>query len=478
MAPGSELPGKRVYTVTDLTRTLKGVIEGEFTRVWVEGELSNFRVFSSGHAYFSLKDANAQLSGVMWRGTRSRMKFQPKDGDQVLVQGRLTVYEQRGNYQVVVDSMEPTGLGALQAAFEQLKAKLEKEGLFSPARKRPLPRIAWNIGIVTSPSGAVIRDMIRTLKRRFPGLRIVLAPVAVQGDGAAPQIANAIAELNRRGGFDVLIVGRGGGSLEDLWAFNEEIVARAIASSAIPVVSAVGHETDFTIADFVADHRASTPTAAAEIVAPERDAIEQWLDETMARMADEVTDRIDRHAQRVDELDERLLRGVRGAVATQRNILSGVTRHLSALSPAVRLGHDRQRLGSAIARLSRSLIGERQRKEMRFEEASRRLGRLSPERLVADASTSLARTTARLDAAFTRIAESRSARLATLTGKLDALSPLGALSRGYALVTDADGAVVKAASTLKDGDGVTLRFADGERKATVGEPGPRQEKLF
>ncbi|MBF0170234.1 MAG: exodeoxyribonuclease VII large subunit [Nitrospinae bacterium] len=479
--PSGELPGKRVYTVAGLTAALKGVIEGGFSRVWVEGELSGWKVYGSGHAYFTLKDAEAQLSGVMWRGSRTRLRFEPKDGDRALVQGKLTVYEQRGNYQIVVDSMEPTGLGALQAALEQLKAKLEKEGLFDPARKRKLPPIAWNVGIVTSPTGAVIRDMIRTLKRRFPGVRIVLAPVAVQGEGAAPQIAQAIADLNRLGGLDVLIVGRGeggGGSLEDLWAFNEEIVARAISASAIPVVSAVGHETDFTIADFVADVRASTPTAAAEIVAPERAGIEEYLAETVRRMAVGVRERIDRHAQRTDEMEERLRRGIAATLIARRRQLDGLTRHLAAVSPAVRLKHDERRMTVSAQRLIRAMTALLERRSAKVGELSRRLAPLTPGRRFADATASLARTTVRLDASMRRIAETRGARLAVVAGKLSALSPLGALARGYALVTDADGQVVKSVAAVKTGSAVSIRLADGTVDAVVGPPAPRQERLF
>jgi exodeoxyribonuclease VII large subunit len=476
--PG-EPPGKRVFSVGELTRRLKGVVETTFPRIRVEGELSNFKVYASGHAYFTLKDNEAQIKGVIWRTALGRVRFEPKDGDQVVVTGKISVYEPRGEYQIVVDAMEPKGLGALQAAFEALKKKLIAEGLFADARKRPLPRIAWNVGIVTSPSGAVIRDMIRTLNRRFPGLRVVLAPVAVQGEEAAPQIAQALADLNRLGGLDVIIVGRGGGSLEDLWAFNEEIVARAIAASAVPVVSAVGHETDFTIADFVADRRASTPTAAAEMVAPERDAVEDFVDQAVRRMTAELTDLVEGYAQRTDEFGERLAWGIRRTAQSFRRRIEAAARHLAALSPAQRLKHDRQRLTVAETKLTHALTRLAEKRRAGFEAAAGRIGVLRPIRWVERADERTARLEQRLAVAMTRGIDARSALFRSTVGKLDAYSPLAVLSRGYAIVTDEKGAVVKSAGAVKDGDSIALRLADGSVEATVGRTKTgRQERLF
>jgi exodeoxyribonuclease VII large subunit len=476
--PG-EPPGKRVFSVGELTRRLKGVVETTFPRIRVEGELSNFKVYASGHAYFTLKDNEAQIKGVIWRTALGRVRFEPKDGDQVVVTGKISVYEPRGEYQIVVDAMEPKGLGALQAAFEALKKKLIAEGLFADARKRPLPRIAWNVGIVTSPSGAVIRDMIRTLNRRFPGLRVVLAPVAVQGEEAAPQIAQALADLNRLGGLDVIIVGRGGGSLEDLWAFNEEIVARAIAASAVPVVSAVGHETDFTIADFVADRRASTPTAAAEMVAPERDAVEDFVDQAVRRMTAELTDLVEGYAQRTDEFGERLAWGIRRTAQSFRRRIEAAARHLAALSPAQRLKHDRQRLTVAETKLTHALTRLAEKRRAGFEAAAGRIEVLRPIRWVERADERTARLEQRLAVAMTRGIDARSALFRSTVGKLDAYSPLAVLSRGYAIVTDEKGAVVKSAGAVKDGDSIALRLADGSVEATVGRTKTgRQERLF
>jgi len=258
----------KVYSVSEITRHIRTLLEGQFSEIGLEGEISNFKAATSGHLYFSLKDANSQIRCVLFRGMAQKLRFKPEDGLSVLLFGRVTVYELRGEYQILVDHMEPQGIGALQLAFEQLKKKLEAEGLFDASRKKPLPFLPKKIGIVTSPTGAVIRDMIHVLTRRFPNIQILLNPVAVQGLQAGPEIASAIFEMSERDDLDVLIVGRGGGSIEDLWAFNEEVVARAIAHCRIPVVSAVGHETDFTIADFVADVRAPTPSAAAELVVP------------------------------------------------------------------------------------------------------------------------------------------------------------------------------------------------------------------
>jgi exodeoxyribonuclease VII large subunit len=263
--------GPRIFSVSELTSEIRGVLESRYGEVWVEGEISNCRVWNTGHLYFTLKDANAQLRAVMWRTALRGVKFKPEDGLQVIARGRLGVYEPKGEYQLVCDLLEPRGFGALQLALDQLKKKLLAEGLFDPARKRPLPKLPRKIGIVTSLDGAALRDIIKVLSRRYPNAHLVIAPTRVQGDGAARDIVGALDRVGRIEGVDVVIVGRGGGALEDLWSFNEEIVARAIARCPVPVISAVGHETDVTVADLVADLRAPTPSAAAEIVVTARD---------------------------------------------------------------------------------------------------------------------------------------------------------------------------------------------------------------
>jgi exodeoxyribonuclease VII large subunit len=296
----------RVLTVSRLTALIKDVVEDNFVQVLVEGELSNFAAPSSGHYYFSLKDEKAQIRAVMFRPQNRLLPFRPENGMQVICSGRISLYAQRGEIQLVVETLEPRGVGSLQVAFEQLKGKLAAEGLFTEERKRPLPPFPKTIGVATSASGAAIHDILNVLRRRNAGVRVVLRPVRVQGEGAATEIAEAIADLNRFGEADVLIVGRGGGSLEDLWAFNEEAVARAIHASETPVISAVGHEVDFTIADFVADLRAPTPSAAAELVVKSRLELEGHLDHLLLRLAAQMQGRLELLAERVEGLFRRL----------------------------------------------------------------------------------------------------------------------------------------------------------------------------
>lgn len=346
----------RALSVTELTRQVKGVLERGFPPLWVEGEVSNFRRYGSGHCYFTLKDAGAQLSAVIWRGAFGALRFEPQDGMQVLAHGSIKVYEPRGQYQLVVDRMEASGLGALAAAFERLKAQLAEEGLFDEARKKPLPSFPQRIALVTSPSGAAIRDMMKVILGRWPTLELVVVPVRVQGDGAAREIAEGIRDANRVGGIDVMIVGRGGGSIEDLWAFNEEVVARAIADSKIPVISAVGHEVDFTIADFVADVRAATPSHAGELVVPEKAAVAEHLvrlrEQLPAALGERLRlarerlraigssyalrhpgERLQVHRQRLDDLQARLAPAAKGRLAEVRLHLEGLSGQLEGLSP-------------------------------------------------------------------------------------------------------------------------------------------------
>ncbi len=282
----------KILTITDLTKSLKENIEGNFSNVWLKGEISNFKIYQSGHYYFTLKDAHAQISAVMFKGYQRLLKFDVKEGLSVIAHGRLSIYEARGQYQILVDQLEPEGVGALRLAFEQLKEKLSREGLFDPARKRALPSVPQKIGLVTSIDGAVVHDMVNILRRRFPNIHLIIYPVRVQGDGAAQEIVSAIGYFSKNKSVDLVIVGRGGGSLEDLWAFNEEIVARAVAACSVPVVSAVGHETDFTICDFVADVRAPTPSAAAELCVPVKEDLVARIDEQKARLISLMQNRI------------------------------------------------------------------------------------------------------------------------------------------------------------------------------------------
>jgi exodeoxyribonuclease VII large subunit len=392
---------RRIYSVSSLTAEVKAVLEDGFSAIWVEGELSNFKHHTSGHMYFTLKDAQAQVRGVMFRSSNRLLKFAPKDGMSVLVFGTLTVYGPRGEYQITAEYLEPKGVGALQLAFEQLKTRLQAEGLFDAARKRPLPRLPRKIGIVTSPTGAVIQDMLTILERRFPGLAVLVHPVPVQGKGCAPEIAAAIARLGARADLDVLIVARGGGSLEDLWAFNEEVVARAIAASPIPVISAVGHETDVTIADFVADLRAPTPSAAAELAAAQREEL----------------------CLRLDELAARAEGAVMAMLAARERHVQMLSRHLALLNPAAQIGRQRERL----AALSRRL-------EAWWEMARRR----------------------------------RRERLGLLAGKLESLSPLAILGRGYSICFSLpERAILTRAADVAPGAEVAVRLHEGELKCVV-----------
>ena len=343
-----------ILTVTQLTHQIKDLLEGTFPDVWIEGELSNLSFPQSGHAYFTLKDEHSQIRAVLFRSAQRFLKFTLQHGMQVICRGRVGVYEPRGEYQLILEYIEPKGIGALQKAFEELKAKLEKEGLFDLARKKPLPLLPRSIGLITSPNGAAIRDMLRVLRRRHPRMRIVLYPVPVQGPEAAPEIVRALEYFNREQLVDVIITGRGGGSLEDLWAFNEEVVARAIHASRIPVISAIGHETDYTIADFVADLRAPTPSAAAEMVVESEESFRESISSLESRMVRSMLQNIEllrasvrekvrvlrdprraleQYSQRVDELFGRLATGLRHHLRRDRALLVSLIAGLDHLNP-------------------------------------------------------------------------------------------------------------------------------------------------
>ena len=300
--PLDETENRRIYSITEITREIKQVLESSFPPIWIEGEISNFKRHSSGHMYLVLKDESAQIPAVMWRGHNSRLFFTPQDGMKVIAFGNLSLYEKRGAYQFEITKLQPAGIGDLQLAFEQLKQKLREEGLFNPEFKKPIPLFPENIGIVTSPTGAAIRDMVSVLSRRFPSVQIILAPVRVQGDGAAEEIAQAIKDFNEYNQIDILIIGRGGGSMEDLWPFNEEVVARAIFNSNIPIISAVGHEVDFSISDFVSDLRAPTPSAAAELAVRDRVDLSESIKNSLNRVYRTLLERIAYYQEKVNHL--------------------------------------------------------------------------------------------------------------------------------------------------------------------------------
>lgn len=433
-----------ILSVSRLTSLLRDVLEENFSHVWVEGELSNLSQPASGHLYFTLKDNGAMLRCVMFRSSARLLRFRLDEGMALVVRGRLSVYEQRGEYQLICEYVEPRGAGALQLAFMQLKERLAAEGLFNEDHKRPLPAVPQRVGVVTSASGAAIHDILHVLGRRCAALDVVLYPVRVQGEGAGVEIAGAIDELNRLQAADVLIVGRGGGSLEDLWAFNDEAVARAVYRSRIPVISAVGHETDWTICDFVADLRAPTPSAAAELVCASSEELQQRLESLQHRLQQAVRGnlvllqrRLDglhralhdpsnvlgHLGQRVDDLSERLDNGLRNLLARRRELLARQEQQLAGRHPSVRM-----------ASLRQQLIFLSERAERRVVSLLDRLGREQGE----------------------------------ATARLDTLSPLQTLSRGYAVVeTAAHGELVRAAAQLAPGQQLRLRLARGRALCRV-----------
>jgi len=436
---------RTIWSVTELSRRLAAALEERFPTVWVEGEISNFKVYGSGHAYFTLKDEGSQLRAVLFRNRVRRIRFEPADGLHVLAFGSVEVYPQRGEYQLVVELLEPRGLGALQLAFEQLKERLGREGLFDRARKRGLPRFPSRIGIVTSPRGAALHDMLRVIGRRFGEIHVVVAPAKVQGDGAAAEVAQGIRELNALGGVDVIIVGRGGGSLEDLWAFNDEMLARTIAASKIPVISAVGHEVDFTIADFVADVRAATPSQAAELVVREKRAVAESVGELRRRLVHAMTRRLEAQRDRLEAVRE-------------RRVLTDPRRPLRDLT---------RRLDEAGARLRRAMRATVQRVAHRVELATRDLRARNPVARARQDRRRLGDLTGRLDRALARGLDRRRHRLVGVAGRLDSLSPLAVLGRGYSLTLTASGQIVRSVRQVTEGDEVDVMLHEGSLAARV-----------
>ena len=432
-------PGRRVLTVSELTHAVKDTLEGRFGGLWVEGEISNLRVHTSGHVYFTLKDEEAQVRAVLFRSRVRRVRFEPADGLHVLAFGRLDVYAVRGEYQLVCEVLEPKGLGALQLAFEQLKARLAAEGLFDAGRKRPLPVLPRRVGLVTSPTGAAVRDFLRVVTRRFAGLQVLVCPVRVQGDTAAGEIAQALGTLNRRGDLDVIVVARGGGSLEDLWAFNEEAVARAIAASKIPVISAVGHETDVTIADFVADLRAPTPSAAAELVVREKAELVRQLATLGTRLRRAMGQRTGRVADRLADI-------------RRRRVLTDPGRPLRDWA---------RRVDDLGARLSRAVTRHATRSRERLDRAARSLRPALLRAPVRHRRQLAANLGGRLERALRGETARRRRAVEALAARLDSLSPLACLARGYAIALLPAGEVVTRAEQVRVGERLAVRLRAG-----------------
>jgi exodeoxyribonuclease VII large subunit len=504
--------GRNVFTVARLNREVRMLLERGLGVVWVEGELSNFSQPSSGHWYFSLKDRDAQVRCAMFRLKNSALGFTPKAGQQVLARGRITLYEPRGDYQLVVEHMEEAGVGALKREFERLKVKLSAEGLFALERKRGLPKFPRRIGVVTSPSGAAIRDVLHILGRRFPPASVLIYPTPVQGAAAVPSIVEALQTASARGECDVLIVARGGGSIEDLWCFNDERVARAICLSSIPVVSGVGHEIDFTIADFVADARAPTPSGAAELVAPDRNACLDALARTVERMSAcmrrelrSISARFDsaiarmklvhpgvrltQQVQRLDDLELRLASGVAREIRTISTRLDGAMQRLHLAHPGLRLAQQVRRLDGLEQRLVHSVRATVHSDGNRVGDLYARLLRQSPDHLAREYRVRHEGLDSRLRQAWKEYYAAREQRLGARAGALEQIpkgyfaskehrlqvavttlntaSPLATLARGFAMVTRPDGTLVRDAGSVDVGDEIQARLAQGKLRARV-----------
>jgi exodeoxyribonuclease VII large subunit len=439
------MPERRVCTVSELTGKIRDLLARNFTDVWVEGEISNCREAQSGHIYCTLKDDRAQVRCVCFKNQLRLMKFRPEDGLHVTVRGSISIYEARGEYQIYVENIEPVGLGALQLAFDQLKKRLEAEGLFAAERKKPLPLLPRCIGLITSPSGAAVRDVVRILRRRFHNVHLTLYPVRVQGEGAASEIVRAVQFFNRKQTVDVLMLARGGGSLEDLWPFNEEALARAIAASTIPVLSGIGHETDFTIADFVADVRASTPSAAAELVVQTRREFDKRISELRGALAEQIRYRILVLSRRIHEFAGR--RGFR--------------------RPLDLLRQQRQRADEMTSRLARGLHASLEQSRKRFTSAHLCIVSFDFRMKIAALRLRLEKRSIELGARAERLLWALRERMDRLRLQLEERSPLRVLERGYAIATDAAGNVLRDADQVVLGDTIAIQLHRGRLTTEV-----------
>jgi exodeoxyribonuclease VII large subunit len=432
-------PERKILSVSELTARISNVLASQFSNLWVEGEVSNYRPAQSGHLYFTLKDAKAQVRCVCFRTQAMRLRFRPEDGLKLIVRGSISVYEPRGEYQIYVEHIEPSGVGALQLAFEQLKKRLEAEGLFDVARKKSLPMLPRRIGIVTSPRGAAVRDILRILRRRFPNLHLIVYPVRVQGEGAAEEIVAALNYFSRKKAVDVILLARGGGSIEDLWSFNEESVARAIAACAIPVVSGVGHETDFTIADFVADVRASTPSAAAEIVVKSRLEFQKHL----------------------LELEHKISQRMRYVLLEHRHHLKELTTHIGFRRLEDLLRQHRQQTDEMTSRLAIALEGRIEKLRRRYTVAATRIASFDLRARIRTFGLRLVQRSTELGVRMERLLGTKIQLWERLRVQLDERSPLRVLQRGYAICTDAAGNVVSAADQVAVGAELNVQLARG-----------------
>jgi exodeoxyribonuclease VII large subunit len=462
-----QAPSRKIYPVRELVAAIRTQVERAFTDIYVEGEISNYRPAESGHLYFTLKDGNAQLRVVMWRTQARLLRFRPENGLQIIARGRVTVYDERGDLQLQAEYLEPKGAGALQIAFEQLKAKLAAEGLFELSRKKPIPALPRRIGVVTSPRGAAIQDILNILRRRHESVSVLIYPAQVQGEGAAAEVSAGVRYFNRHGKVDVIVVARGGGSFEDLFAFNDEALARTIAAAQVPVISAVGHETDFTICDFVADLRAPTPSAAAELVIGSKQELAEKLVSIRRRMGQAMNykllrahnalsrlaqhavfarmrDTIARRQQRLDDLVFRMAQSQSEALKNLSRRLGDTETHLRRHDPRMQLGTMRRQLDGQTARLQSSMMRRLVARRNELDGLRMALGR-----------------------AGERVLLHRRSKWQQLHSSLEALSPKAILARGYALVFDDAGRLVKQAAQLKPGSRVRTHLGHGEFTASV-----------
>lgn len=448
MQSGGSSPERDIFSVSRLNQTARKLLEQGLARIWLEGELSNIARPSSGHLYFTLKDDKAQIRGAMFRARNQLLRFRLEEGMQVIVRAKVSLYEPRGDYQLIAESMEEAGDGVLRRAFEALKLKLENEGLFDSDHKRPLPLLPKRIGVITSPSGAAIRDVISVLKRRFPAIPVLIYPVPVQGKDAGREIAAMLKTASLRNECDALILTRGGGSLEDLWAFNEEIVARAMFDCSIPLVSAVGHEVDFTIADFVADRRAPTPSAAAELVSPDKD---EWV-------------------TRFGTLQSRIGRHIRQGLLDRRQRMDWLNKRLQLRHPGQYLRQQAQRLDEFEQRIRLSIQSGFSNLQASLHQKLARLKQATPGHRIARYELQLHGLMQRMNTAIGALLGGRQHQLASACRTLDAVSPLATLERGYAIVTrPASRTIIRTASDIKAGEQIEARLADGRLLCTVDE---------
>ena len=435
-----------IYNVTRLNREVRAVLEGSFPSIWLKGEISNFACPASGHMYLSLKDVHSQVRCAMFKGKNRFLKFEPENGAEVLVRANVSLYEGRGEFQLIIEQMELAGEGGLQRAYEELKQKLFKEGLFEEDHKKPVPTMPRTIGVITSPTGAAIRDILSVLKRRYPAGNIIVYPVAVQGDGSAEQITTMLKTAERRNECDVIIVSRGGGSIEDLWAFNNETMARTIFDCSVPVVSGIGHEIDFTIADFVADQRAATPSAAAELVSPDQMQIKQTLSLQHTRLSQILQSSLRTLKQNISHLEKRLPH------------------------PATQLQNNAQRLDAISLRMNHSINSTVTQQNHRLHEQLSNLNKHSPLQRLKFYMERSEQIHQRLQQATNHLYQNLNAQIQTVARALNAVSPLATLNRGYAIVEKYDNQeIIRDARQLVSGDEVLTRFSKGQAKCTVNE---------